>query len=46
MTIVFMMEQMLQDLVRIPEEILFNWRDPEQMRWGKDPPGTIVLAIK
>lgn len=38
MTIIFMMTQMLEDLTRIPEEILFNWKEPRQIRWGTDPP--------
>jgi hypothetical protein len=37
-TITFMMKEMLNDLTRIPEEVLFKWRDPRQLRFGKDPP--------
>lgn len=37
-TVSFMMEQMLTDLVYISCEILFKWRDPIQLRFGKDPP--------
>ncbi len=37
-TVVFMMEQMLNDLIYISEEVLFNWKDPFQLRFGKDPP--------
>lgn len=38
LTISFMMEQMLMDLIYVPEEILFKWRDLVQMRFGKDTP--------
>lgn len=38
LTIIYMMEQMLMDLIYVSEEILFNRRDPRQLRWGTDPP--------
>jgi hypothetical protein len=38
LTIIFMMEQMLIDLMYIREEILFNWNEPGQFRWGTGPP--------
>jgi hypothetical protein len=38
MTIIFMMQKMLIDLIYVPEETLFKWDDPGQIRWGKDPP--------
>jgi hypothetical protein len=38
LTITFMMKQMLQDLIYVPEEVLFNWSDVGQLRWGTDPP--------
>lgn len=38
MTVIFMMEQMLKDLIYTPKEILFKWSDTGQMRWGTDPP--------
>jgi hypothetical protein len=37
-TIIFMMQQMLDDLTRIPWELLFKWEYPKQLRFGKDPP--------
>jgi hypothetical protein len=46
MTVIFMMEQMLNDVIYIPGEALFKWSDPGQLRWGKDPPTIIVQAIK
>lgn len=38
MTISFMMEQMLQDLIYTPQRCLFNWNGHGQLRWGTDPP--------
>jgi hypothetical protein len=38
MTISFMMEQMLMDLIYVPEMVLFKWRGHGQLRWGTDPP--------
>lgn len=37
-SIMFMMREMLNDLIRIPEGILFGCRNPRQLRFGKDPP--------
>ncbi len=37
-SIMFMMKEMLNDLTRIPEEVLFTFRHPRQFRFGKDPP--------
>jgi len=37
-TVTFMMEQMLNDLIYISDTILFQWDDPSQLRFGKDPP--------
>jgi hypothetical protein len=45
MTIIHMMTEMLEDLTRIPEAILFKCRDPGQLRWGTDPPEIVVRAI-
>jgi hypothetical protein len=45
MTIIHMMTEMLEDLTRIPEEILFKQRDPGQLRWGTDPPAIVVRTI-
>lgn len=33
-----MMQEMLEDLSRIPEEVLFGRQDLKQLRFGKDPP--------
>lgn len=41
-TITFMMEKMLMDLIYVAEEILFRRRDPKQLRFGKDPPTAII----
>jgi len=38
LTVIFMMEQMLTDLIYVPEEILFNRGDPKQFRWSTGPP--------
>ena len=38
LTISFMMEQMLQDLIRAPPDCLFSWSGHGQLRWGTDPP--------
>ena len=39
MTLLFMMEKMLMDLIYVPEGVLFNkWRGHGQLRWGTDPP--------
>jgi hypothetical protein len=40
-SVTFMMEQMLQDLIYVTYEDLFNQSDPGQLRLGKDPPRTI-----
>ena len=37
-TVWFMMEQMLKDLIYISEGVLFSFKDPKQLRFGKDPP--------
>jgi hypothetical protein len=37
-TISFMMEQMLADLIYVPTTTLFKLHDPSQMRFAKDPP--------
>lgn len=37
-TIVFMMEQMLADLIYVSEEVLFKWNDPRQLRFARGPP--------
>ena len=44
LTVIFMMEQMLTDLIYVPEEVLFNRSDPGQLRWGTDPPRMNVPA--
>ncbi|MFI5344673.1 MAG: hypothetical protein ACHQUC_10700 [Chlamydiales bacterium] len=44
LTVTFMMEQMLNDLIYAKEENLFSRRCPRQLRWGTDPPGMIVRA--
>ncbi len=44
LTIIFMMEQMLNDLIYIDEENLFSKRCPGQLRWGTDPPRINVKA--
>ena len=38
LTAIFMMEQMLTDLIYVPEEVLFNGSDPGQFRWSTGPP--------
>jgi hypothetical protein len=38
LTISFMMEQMLMDLIYISEDTLFNRSDPGQFRWSTGPP--------
>ncbi|MCA9507511.1 MAG: hypothetical protein KC505_03695 [Myxococcales bacterium] len=38
MTVRFMMEQMLLDLIYRPDRILFTWSKCRQLRWGHDPP--------
>lgn len=37
-TISFMMKQMITDLIYLSSAVLFEWRDPIQLRFGKDPP--------
>lgn len=38
LTIIFMMQQMLTDLIYVPGDVLFSRSDPRQFRWGTDPP--------
>lgn len=38
LTIIFMMKQMLNDLIYLPEGILFQKRETGQFRWGTGPP--------
>ena len=44
LTVIFMMEQMLSDLIHIEAGDLFIGREPGQLRWGTDPPRMVVKA--